>query len=185
MEDSPYTSTPIGVEFYYKNIIVGTDTSWTSISFKSGGNVIALHGGQLTPVSNYTLFTQAISLPMAPDTVLIGAFSGENPGSKLFIDQINFVFPVGISEDLTVSQLISYPNPATDQIKIKFDLNTDKNVTIRLIDITGKTLENRYLGNLANGTYRETFNTSNYSSGVYFIEFSLDEEKIVERFIIK
>ncbi len=181
----PYTSTPIEVEVYYKNTIAGTDTSWISIEFKSGGSVILQSGAQLTPAANYTLYNQAISLPSTPDTLLLGAFSGENPGSQLLIDNIDFVFPVGISENLTVEQLIAYPNPATDELKIRFNTKHNNTVTIRLVDVSGKELTTRSLGNLPTGIYRETFNTSNFSSGVYFIEFTLDNEKVVEQFIVK
>lgn len=181
----PYTSNPIGVEFYYKNAVVGNDTSWVSLEFKNNGSSVGNYGAQISPASTYTLFNQPISLTMAPDTVLVGAFSGENPGSKLLIDQISFIFPVGVSEKLVVTQLVSYPNPATDEIKIKFDIKNNSNVSIRLIDVTGKELTNRSLGQLSAGTYRESFNTSSFASGVYFIEFSLDGEKMVERFMIK
>ena len=181
----PYTSNPVAVEFYYKNTVSGTDTSWVSLEFKNNGSSVGNYGAQITPASSYTLFNQPISLSMAPDTVLVGAFSGENPGSKLFIDQISFVFPVGVSENLVVNKLVSYPNPATDEIKIKFDIKNNSNVSIRLIDITGKELTNHSLGQLSSGTYRESFNTSSFASGVYFIEFSLDGEKIIERFMIK
>ncbi len=181
----PFSGVPTAVEFYYKNTLSGVDTSWASIQFKSGGNVIATYGGQLAPVVNYTLVNQPVTLPMAADSVLIGAFAGENPGSKLFIDNIDLVFPVGVSENLSVEKLVTYPNPATDQIKIRFNLKNNSNVTIRLIDVTGKELTSRSLGQLSAGTFTESFNTSNYSSGIYFIEFLLDEEKIVERFTIK
>ncbi|PCJ01471.1 MAG: hypothetical protein COB15_00685 [Flavobacteriales bacterium] len=182
---APYTANPIGVEVYYKNTLSGTDTSWLSIEFKTTSGSLGQYGAQLTPAASYTLFSQAISLPSTPDTVLLGAFSGDNPGSQLFIDNIDFVFPVGISENLRVEKLVAYPNPATDVLKIKFNIQNNNDVTIRLVDALGKELTNRSLGHLSSGTYRESFNTSSFSKGVYFIEFTLDNEKVVERFIVK
>lgn len=181
----PYAANPTGIEFYYKNTVSGTDTAWVSAEFFNGGSSVGAFGSALTPTSTYTLFTQSFTLSMPCDTVLLGAFSGENPGSQLYIDDIDFTFPIGISENLEVSQLISYPNPATDEIKIKFDLSKSGSVAIRLIDISGKELTLRNLGNLSEGTYREVFNTSSFASGTYLIEFTLGKEKIVERFIVK
>ena len=181
----PYTANPIGVEVYYKNTISGTDTAWLSIEFKSTSGSLGQYGAQLTPETNYTLFSQAISLPSTPDSVLLGAFSGENPGSQLFIDNIDFVFPVGIAEGLSVEKLVAYPNPTTDLLKIKFNIENNNDVKIRIVDALGKELTARDLGYLSSGTYRESFNTSNFYTGVYFIEFTLDNEKVVERFIVK
>ena len=58
-------------------------------------------------------------------------------------------------------------------------------VTIRLIDVSGKELTTRSLGHLSGEAYKSSFNTRNFTNGVYFIEFSLGSEKIVERFIVK
>lgn len=182
---APYTASPSSVEFYYKNTISGVDTSFLAIEFKNGGTTILQSRNQLDPASTYTLFTQPISLGSTPDSVLIGLFSGEKSGSQLFIDNLSFVFPIGIAEGLTVEKLVAYPNPVTDVLKIKFNLINNNQVTIRLIDALGKELTKRFLGNISTGTYRESFNTSNFSNGVYFVEFTLGNEKMVERFIVK
>ncbi len=182
---TPYTADPIGIEFYYKNSLAGIDTSWASIAFKNNGSTILQTGSQLTAVGTYTMFSQMFNLPMTPDTVLLGIYAGENPGSSLFIDNIDFIFPVGITEEITVEELVTYPNPVTDLLKIRFNIKNNNEVSIRLIDAVGKELVNRSLGNLTSGTYRESFNTSNFSNGVYFLEFTLGSEKIVERFIVK
>lgn len=181
----PYTGSPTAVECYYKYAPVGGDNANLFIEFRQGGSVVGNNGnGFSTTVGSYTLWTQSIA-PMTPDTVLIAMWAGNNIGSQFKIDNLDFVFPVGISEGLTVDKLVSYPNPATDVIKIKFNIENDNDVSIRLIDAVGKELTARSLGHLASGTYRESFNTSNYATGVYFIEFTLGNEKIVERFIVK
>lgn len=180
-----YTAKPIGVEVYYKNIILGVDTSWLSLEFKTTSGSLGQIGVQLTPAANYTLHSQVLSLPSTPDSVLLGAFSGDNPGSQLFIDNIDFIFPVGISENLTVEKLVSYPNPTTYVLNIKFNIKKNNSISIRLIDALGKELTSRSLGYLPSGIYRESFNTSSFSKGIYFIEFTLGNEKIVERFIVK
>jgi hypothetical protein len=182
---TPYTADPIGIEFYYKNSLTGIDTSWASIAFKNNGSTILQTGSQLAAVGTYTMFSQMFSLPMTPDTILLGVYAGENPGSSLLIDNIDFIFPVGITEEITVEELVTYPNPVTDLLKIRFNIKNNNEVSIRLIDAVCKELVNLSLGSLTSGIYRESFNTSNFSNGVYFLEFTLGTEKIVERFIVE
>jgi len=182
---APYTAKPSSIEFYYKNTFSEVDTSYLILEFKNGGTTFYQSGAQLTQTSTYTLSTQALSLAMTPDSVLISILGGDHPGSQLTIDDIAFLFPVGIAEGLTVEKIVAYPNPVTDVLKIKFNITNNNQVSIRLIDVLGKELTNRSLGNISSGTYRESFNTSNFANGVYFVEFTLGNEKIVERFIVK
>jgi hypothetical protein len=181
----PFTGSPTAVECWYKYAPVGGDNAMFSVEFKSGGGGIGNYGNNFnTPASTYTHWTQAIP-PLTPDTVLIAIWAGNNIGSQFIVDNIDFVFPVGIAEGLTVEKLVAYPNPATDILKIKFNIEKDNNVNIRLVDALGKELTTRSLGHLSSGTYRESFNTSDFSTGVYFLEFTLGDEKLVKRFAIK
>jgi hypothetical protein len=183
---APYTSTPTGVECYYKYAPVNSDMANIGIEFfKNGSSVGTAGNGFNTTVSTYTLWNQAISLSQAPDTVLITLWAGNEIGSVFKVDDIDFVFPLGVSEDLIVDQLVSYPNPATDVIKIRFDLKKDSKVAIRLINAVGQELTARSLGQLSSGTYRESFNTSDFAYGIYFIEFTLNGEKVTQQFIIQ
>ena len=114
-------------------------------------------------------------------------WSGSTPGSELIIDNIDFAFAIigGFENKVSVEQLVAYPVPATDKIKLRFSTSEGNNVIIKFIDIQGKELLSRSMGYLPPGTYRESFNTSDFASGVYFIEFTLGSEKFIERFNIK
>ena len=181
---APYSGSPIAVECYYKYAPVSGDNASLNIEFRQNGSVVGNYGTGFSAAGTYTLWNQSIS-PITPDTVLISMWTGNKIGSQLKIDNLDFVFPVGVTEGLTVEKLVAYPNPATDVLKIKFNIENDNDVTIRLIDALGKELTTRSLGNLSSGTYRESFNTSGFSSGVYFIEFTLGNEKLVKRFAVK
>ena len=181
----PYTSSPTGIEFYYKYAPSGVDTASVSIEFKETGFPSQWAGTAITgTTTTYTLssgFIPAIS----PDSLLIIITTGRNPGSQFKVDDINFVFPVGVNELVNVEKLVAYPNPVKDVLNLRFELKADKNVSINLIDITGKQLSSLDFGQLSKGTYNQTFNTANFGSGIYFIEFVIDGEKMVERFIVQ
>lgn len=181
----PYTGQPDAVNFYYKFTPSGIDTAWANIEFKSGGSVIGQGGVQLDPAGTYTMSSNLLSIPSAPDTMLYIFYSGDNPGSQLIVDHVDFTFPVGINENIKVDRIVSYPNPTTAVLNIKFELKNNNLVTANLIDITGKVLSTKSFGNLNAGVYNESFNTSSFNAGVYFIEFLIGDEKIVNRFLIK
>lgn len=182
----PYTSSPIGVEFYYQYFPVGADTCGISFEFKKTGFPSQWAGGQIyNTVPSYTLFTSPIFLSNTPDTLMINLWTGRNIGSKLVVDDINFVFSVGVNELVNVEKLVAYPNPVKDVLNLRFELKADKNVVVNLIDVTGKQLSSLDFGHLNHGTYNQTFNTANFGSGIYFIEFVMDGEKMVERFVVQ
>ena len=181
----PFSGSPTTVECYYKYAPAAGDNASLGIQFKQNGIIVGNYGNNFSnTTSSYTLWSQPIS-PITPDSVLISVWAGNQIGSQLKIDDINFIFPVGIAEGLTVEKMVAYPNPASDVLKIKFTIENENEVSIRLIDALGKELTSRSLGTLSAGIYRESFNTSNFSSGVYFIEFTLGNEKLVKRFAIK
>ncbi|MCO6500130.1 MAG: T9SS type A sorting domain-containing protein [Vicingus serpentipes] len=186
MGGQPFSGSPTSVECYYKFTPGGAgDGASLSIEFRQGGSVVGNYGNYFnSAASTYTPWSQSISA-ITPDSVLIYIGGGNKIGSQFIIDNLDFVFPVGITEQLKVEKLVSYPNPTTDVLKIKFNLINENNVSIRLVDVVGKELTNRNLGNLAAGEYRESFNTSEFTTGVYFIEFTLGNEKIVNRFVVK
>ncbi len=181
----PFTSSPVGIEFYYKYTPVASDTAGISFMFKKTGFPDQYAGTILYgTTSTYTLYSGFVP-PVTPDSLLIHIQAGKNIGTNLKIDNINFVYPVGMNEVLSVEKLVAYPNPVKDVLNIRFNLNKDKDVSIRLLDVTGKELTLNKLGSLSSGVYNQQFNTSNYNAGIYFIEFIIDGEKMVERFVVQ
>ncbi len=65
------------------------------------------------------------------------------------------------------AQLICYPNPVVDQLKLFFP-KTDKNVTISIWNASGQLVEIRQIDKVAN-LQEETINFSAMPSGLYFV----------------
>jgi hypothetical protein len=182
---APFTSSPTGFEFYYKYIPSGIDTAWVSFEFKKTG-FPSQHAGTIlyNTANSYTLYSGFVP-NVTPDSLLIQIQAGKNIGTNLKIDNINFIYPVSVNDNIKIDRLESYPNPTSDILNLRFELKNSNIVTANLLDITGKVLSSKSFGNLASGTYNESFNTSSYTSGIYFIEFTIGNEKIVNRFIVK
>jgi len=182
----PFSGNPTAVEFYYKYAPAGNDTANFNIKFMKTGFPSQWAGTNVSGVENsYTLHNNFLPFLNSPDSILILIHSGRNPGTQLKVDDINFVFPVGVSEFVDVEKIIAYPNPVKEVLNIRFNLKAEKNIKIRLVDILGKELTSLDFGNLSIGTYNQIFNVSNYNSGVYFIEFLISGEKKIERFVVE
>lgn len=178
------TIAPTQISFQYKYAPVGLDTAVVIFDFYNNGVLVERKGGQLHTASNYSLVAQSLTTTTV-DTVLITLFAGNNIGSKLKVDEINLLFPVGITEMVKVEKIVAYPNPATDQLNLKFSIKQANEVTILVKDINGKIIDSRQLGNINEGEHYQTLQTNNYSSGLYFIDFVIGQNKVSNQFIIE
>jgi hypothetical protein len=88
---------------------------------------------------------------------------------------------VGINEN-SIGILV-FPTMSNNDFNIIFDNPVTQKVTIELVDIEGKIISNIYDGMLSDGNHTYRINTTNLSSGTYFIKFTI-RDKIKTRKII-
>ena len=71
----------------------------------------------------------------------------------------------------------AYPNPFNPSTTIKYDLNVNANVELAIYDLRGRLVEslvNEYQE--ANSDYKVIWNADMYSSGVYFVRLTTDDD---------
>jgi hypothetical protein len=84
--------------------------------------------------------------------------------------------------DVTVSNSMEvYPNPATNNLNIKYNFaaNTAANVVIR--DVIGKTVYTQNLGKNLAGEKEFTFDISALAPGLYMVELNTNDNKLVSK----
>lgn len=92
---------------------------------------------------------------------------------------------VGLEELAQVDATMSvYPNPATDAATVAINLQKETNVTLRILDLSGKEMAARSYGTL-NGASTIALNTAVYPAGVYIVELTLDNEVIKRRLVVE
>jgi hypothetical protein len=92
---------------------------------------------------------------------------------------------VGIANQNQIdASLAVYPNPANEYTSIKVQLKNEQNVTLKLIDMNGRTVASRNYGQM-NGASEIQLNTSNFEAGLYLIQLSLDNTIVSRRLIIE
>ncbi|MDP4797586.1 MAG: T9SS type A sorting domain-containing protein, partial [Crocinitomicaceae bacterium] len=112
-------------------------------------------------------------------------YQGFTPKTNAPMIRMNFDQSLGLDESKTVSGLTVYPNPATDNINVDFNLANSSDVTIEVTDATGKVAIAKTLASQTAGQANVSFETSALNSGVYFVNISTEAGKATQKFIKK
>jgi hypothetical protein len=99
-------------------------------------------------------------------------FEGNN-GNNFFIDDIN-IYPgapsdelvLGLTNDVQLSELSLYPNPADQEVNLRFTLPNTRALSVDICDLSGKIISHSNI-NGASGMNIVTIPTSNLASGSY------------------
>lgn len=81
---------------------------------------------------------------------------------------------------LTVS-----PNPAKDQIELAFSLTESDAPTVYVIDIMGRIVQQKALGQLPTGNHQVQLDLSQQSAGIYFIQMNSEKIKARKKIVIR
>ena len=73
------------------------------------------------------------------------------------------------------------PNPASDDVKISFTSGKKDNVAIRMLDLSGVSVYSKDLGVQQNGSVIVPL--SNVASGIYMVELTSGDQKVVQRLV--
>ena len=137
---------------------------------------------------------------------VLSAFPGENPtgngvqfshyyyadslGRGMFPTDQNYVKVVasplsversdkGMPQDFALYE--NYPNPFNPQTKIRYFLRQPAEVKLKVYDLTGKLVQTLVDGKQRAGAYDVIFHALNLSTGVYFYQLSVNDQRIQTR----
>jgi PKD repeat protein len=115
-------------------------------------------------------------------------------GNNVYIDDINLYDP-SVPADTTGSSSVSeieginffkvYPNPTNGITNISLNSDNSKNIEIEITDMIGKKVMKVYNGSTSMGTNKYTFNSSQISKGVYFINVITEGRILSKKLIIE
>jgi len=93
---------------------------------------------------------------------------------------------VGEKENsLLEASLDVFPNPADDQASVVFELESNEEVSLTLLDITGKVINRQSYGLMSQGSQRIELNTANLSEGLYFVNLRVGDNQTVRKIAVK
>ncbi len=122
-------------------------------------------------------------------------FEGEG-GNNFYLDDINLysgapsdvvvlASGAGLEEELNGIDFIElFPNPADDEVNLKFTSANQKDVVFEIVDLTGKSIQ-KHLVKAAQGNNLVMFDTKNMAAGSYFVKFKTEGKIQTLQFVIK
>jgi PKD repeat protein len=114
-----------------------------------------------------------------------------NGGNNFYLDDINlYLGPqsdelvLGIEEAGTIDELALYPNPADQEVNLRFSVNTPQNAAIQIVDITGKVVQTNSVM-AASGSNLVMMDTSKLAAGSYMMTVKTASAQKVLQFVVK
>lgn len=169
-----------GVTFTRTGTTTVTYDGYGSLKLASGtyNNAVRVHfqqvysdvysGGTINYNNDeYMWYINGNHMPVAVTYTLTNSNSPSSP-TKYAVIMSNIVTSV-YEHDNVFSDIISFPNPAVNEIN--FNLNGSPISSIEIIDIAGKTVFNEVTSTSAIEDY-VTINTSSFKNGIYFVKFT-------------
>ncbi len=154
-------------------LIIDDTVNWVEIS----GIYTALGGERYVTIGNFK--DDATTDTIAIDT------TGSNPQGYYYVDDVSVIdcdSLVGIYENSKVDVFSVYPNPASGQISVEFELLWQENVSIEILNILGQPLVIK-ANELSQGKQTVILNVAHLPKGVYFIQLKSPNAFSSKKFI--
>jgi hypothetical protein len=177
-----FISGDCGADWIQRKTIQGnqlsTLTSTTSWKPTSQTDWVTVH---MTNVTN-TYFTDKFRVKFR--------FEGEG-GNNVYLDDINLYngspsndLVTGITEYSSVSHLEMFPNPADEELNVSFDLPNADDLTISMIDLSGKVIQ-KHMVKAKEGKNLVMMNTQELAAGMYQLVMMSSNGQKTLPFIVK
>lgn len=176
-------STATGLIYKTGASATGTTLAMFASSIYGTGKVCAI--GDSSPIDDGTGDT---------NDALYSSYSTAASGShrKLLINAISWLSSTSVLRTVNpietgttdADQFMVYPNPASDQFSIRFDLAKTAQTRIVIADITGKLVQDQNV-EVKEGESVLNFSLENIEKGIYFITVTTDHSKFTKRLVVQ
>lgn len=153
-----------------------TNNGFTTVPSDSGAAQVAYYGGMGMPTivilggTNHSILGSPYIGFSTSDTTMMAA------------DIRNFLGSASVNENSAVSGLNVFPNPANAEVKVSFTLKESSDITIEIVDVTGRVVATVMKEKAFRGEIIKTFNTAAIAQGNYVIRInangSISQQKL-------
>ena len=99
--------------------------------------------------------------------------------------RLNFDPILGTEEMGQVQQAVIMPNPSNGVAELQFELMNASDVTISVLDVTGKEVQNTAMNQLTSGMHNVVLESTKWNSGVYFVNIASNGTVLTKKFVKK
>ncbi len=111
-------------------------------------------------------------------------FVQNNNDKKVLQSAWKSITPVAsVDDNLSLTKLKIYPNPAQSMVNVSFNLQNDESVKLNVTDLQGKVVYETSL-HLSTGQYNKTLDVSHLDNGLYFMTIETSNNRMVKKFEI-
>jgi len=179
LDYTPFTGTPTSLTGNYKYSPSGTDDAFVTFEFFQGGSSIGGNMQVFAAGSVYSSFNIPANLSGTPDSAYVIFSSGDNPGSILKLDNVQFTGGnTGVIETEQFTFNI-YPNPVSEVLFVQTAVKED-NLFVEIQDMQGRVvlMENFH------STGKAEIDITSLSPGIYMISINNTINEIARPFSV-
>ena len=178
-----YFGQPTSLDGYYKYAgAMSDDSAQVMVTFYNGGSFLGGNNLWLGDAASYTPFSVALNIPSQPDSVTFVFMSGQEVGSRLVIDSIDFVGGnLSISENkMGLKDVSVYPVPASNEVTVEFELLFDSEVRYAIYDVTGKVVAQTRMNGSYPGAKRDVIDIAHLENGNYILQVETSKGNVAK-----
>lgn len=79
----------------------------------------------------------------------------------------------------------AFPNPAVHTVNLDYQIQNNADVTIKVMDMSGKIVKTVELGNKTAGEYNTSFSVEDLNAGMYFYLLEANSKRLAKKMMIK
>lgn len=151
-----------------------------------GAITIEVNGGTGNPFS-YQWFMDGDLFSEDPN--LTGLSAGEyvlfvtDPSNCMSSDTVVVDMNVGIFENNDEQNITLYPNPTTGEFQLDIELSIEKEVSVSVFDVTGRTVFVQNEQSILKDNL--TIDLTDFSDGIYLVRVQVGEDVLVRRILLR
>ena len=93
--------------------------------------------------------------------------------------------PNGINDPIIISSMNLYPNPAVDAIQLDYYLQNQELVTIDLMDVSGRKIQEMFNATQFSGAHHNSFPIGNHiASGIYLVKLTAGDQTLLRKVMV-